>query len=137
MLAIMRALGEWRHHLEGATHKIEILTDHANLKYFMEAKKLNRRQARWSLELSRYNFELIHRPGSQSLKVDLLSRRPDHNRGEEDNKDQILLKPEFFTIKALKQGHMLIHADEQKLLSEIRKCKEYNEAVVKAVEELK
>ena len=28
MLAIMRALDEWRHFLEGATEKFEILTDH-------------------------------------------------------------------------------------------------------------
>ena len=42
MLAIMCALYDWRHYLEGAKHKIEILTDHANLCYFMEAKKLNR-----------------------------------------------------------------------------------------------
>jgi len=45
MLAIIRALEEWRHFLEGATHLIEIWTDHKNLEYFMTAKKLNRRQA--------------------------------------------------------------------------------------------
>ena len=45
MLAIIRALEEWRHFLEGATHLVEIWTDHKNLEYFMMAKKLNRRQA--------------------------------------------------------------------------------------------
>jgi len=45
MLAIIRALEEWRHFLEGATHPVEIWTDHKNLKYFMTAKKLNRCQA--------------------------------------------------------------------------------------------
>jgi len=49
MLAIIRALEEWRHFLERATHPVEIWTDHKNLEYFMTAKKLNRRQARWSL----------------------------------------------------------------------------------------
>src|SRR5258708_2110643 len=34
MLAIMHALDEWRHFLEGATEKFEILTDHWNLAYF-------------------------------------------------------------------------------------------------------
>ena len=51
MLAIMRALEEWRHLVEGAEHRCEIWTDHKNLQYFMTAKKLNRRQARWSLLL--------------------------------------------------------------------------------------
>ena len=41
MLSIMRALEAWRHYLEGAKHKFKIWTDHRNLQYFMEAKKLN------------------------------------------------------------------------------------------------
>ena len=46
MLAIIRALEEWRHFLEGATYPVKIWTDHKNLEYFMTAKKLNCRQAR-------------------------------------------------------------------------------------------
>ena len=42
MLGIIRALEAWRHHLEGAMHKVEIWSDHQNLQYFMGAKKLNR-----------------------------------------------------------------------------------------------
>src|ERR1700753_930860 len=72
MLAIIRALEEYRHLLEGTQHEFEIWTDHKNLEYFMSAKKLTRRQARWSLFLSRFNFKLIHRPGSKSLKPDAL-----------------------------------------------------------------
>ena len=41
MLAIIWALEEWRHFLEGAWHLVEIWTDHKNLEYFMTAKKLN------------------------------------------------------------------------------------------------
>ena len=41
MLAIVRALEEWRHFLEGAEHQFEIWMDHKNLEYFMTAKKLN------------------------------------------------------------------------------------------------
>jgi RNase H-like domain found in reverse transcriptase/Reverse transcriptase (RNA-dependent DNA polymerase) len=41
MLAIVRALEEWRHFVEGAEHQVEIWTDHKNLEYFMTAKKLN------------------------------------------------------------------------------------------------
>ena len=56
MLGIIRALEAWRHHLEGAKHKVKIWSDHQNLRYFMGAKKLNRRQARWALYLSRFNL---------------------------------------------------------------------------------
>ena len=34
MLAIVRALEEWRHFLKGAKHKFKIWTDHKNLEYF-------------------------------------------------------------------------------------------------------
>ena len=38
MLAIIGALDEWRHYLEGTKHTFQIWTDHKNLKYFMTAK---------------------------------------------------------------------------------------------------
>ena len=60
MLAIIHALEEWWHFLEGSHHKSEIWTDHKNLEYFMTAKKLNRQQARWSLYLSCFDFSLHH-----------------------------------------------------------------------------
>ena len=34
MLAIIRALKERRHFLEGAKHHVEVWTDHKNLEYF-------------------------------------------------------------------------------------------------------
>jgi len=63
--------------LKGATTKFEVWTDHKNLKYFMKAQKLNQRQARWALYLSRFDFMLKHVPGSKIGKADSLSRRPD------------------------------------------------------------
>lgn len=49
LLAIKMALEEWRHWLEGAKHPFLIWTDHQNLTYFRDAKRLNSRQARWTL----------------------------------------------------------------------------------------
>jgi len=77
MLAVVRYLEAWRHFLEGAIEKFEIWTDHKNLEYFMKVQKLNRRQARWALYLSRFNFTLKHILGSKMGKADSLSRRPD------------------------------------------------------------
>jgi hypothetical protein len=73
MLAVMRALEEWQHFLEGAKEKVEIWMDHKNLEYFMIVKKLNHRQAQWSLYLSRFNFVMHHRPGTSMGKCDALS----------------------------------------------------------------
>jgi len=46
LLAVIRGLKEYRHHLEGHLHKIEIWSDHQNLTFFRIAQKLTRRQAR-------------------------------------------------------------------------------------------
>lgn len=75
LLAMVKSLEHWRHYLEGTRFKI--LTDHANLKWFMETKTLNHRQVRAYLTLTRYDFTLEHRPGS-SNPADGPSRRPDY-----------------------------------------------------------
>ena len=75
LLAVVRALEEWRHWLEGAAHPFIVWTDHRNLSYIQTAKRLNSRQARWALFLGRFNFSLTFRPGSKNGKPDALSRQ--------------------------------------------------------------
>lgn len=45
LLTIKLALEEWRHWLEEAKHPFEVITDHRNLEYLCEAKKLKTHQA--------------------------------------------------------------------------------------------
>ena len=73
MLAVMRSLEEWQHFLKDVKHKVKIWMDHKNLKYFMTVKKLNHRQARWSLYLSRFNFIMHHHPEKSMGKLWMLS----------------------------------------------------------------
>lgn len=134
LLSIIRGLEEWRHILEGAKHQVEILNDHRNLTYFTKAQRLNRRQARWSLYLSRFNFTLIHRPGKKSGKPDALSRRADHETGDDDNSDCILLPPDLFNTRAT--GGMVLEGTDELLMDRIKKCKNRDESVVKAFREL-
>ncbi|KAI3353355.1 hypothetical protein L3Q82_019890 [Scortum barcoo] len=56
LLAVKMALEEWRHWLEGSTQPFVVWTDHKNLAYIQTAKRLNSRQARWSLFFSRFDF---------------------------------------------------------------------------------
>ncbi|ROL53801.1 Transposon Tf2-6 polyprotein [Anabarilius grahami] len=74
LLAVKLALEEWRHWLEGAKHPFLVLTDHKNLEYLRAAKRLNPRQARWSMFFSRFHFTISFRPGSKNVKADALSR---------------------------------------------------------------
>ena len=77
MLAIIQCLEEWRHLLEGAQTKFEIWSDYKNLEYFMSSQKLNRRQAKWTLYLSRFDFILKHVPESSMGRANSLSRHLD------------------------------------------------------------
>ncbi|KAL0164258.1 hypothetical protein M9458_040011, partial [Cirrhinus mrigala] len=65
----------WRHWLEGADHQFTIITDHKNLQYLREARRLNPRQARWALFFTRFNFKITYRPGSKNASADALSRQ--------------------------------------------------------------
>ncbi len=96
LLAIMLALEEWRHYLMGAYQDFEIWTDHQNLQYFRKPQKVNRRQARWITELAEYYFTLHHKAGTANKKADLLSRRADHDQGQDDNDQVVVLSPEHF-----------------------------------------
>jgi len=93
MLVVVRYLEAWRHFLEGMTTKFKIWIDHKNLEYFMKVQKLNKRQTRWALYLSRFNFTLKYVPESKMEKADSLSKRPDWEiEVDKDNKNKTLVK---------------------------------------------
>ena len=104
MLAIIWCLETWRNFLEEAKDQFEIWTDHKNLKYFMKAQKLNQRQVRQSLYLSRFNFALKHVAGKSMKRTDSLSRRVDWAEDvERDNENQVMLKEEWLEVRAIEQ----------------------------------
>ncbi|EEB88780.1 hypothetical protein MPER_13203 [Moniliophthora perniciosa FA553] len=109
LLAMIRALKEWRHYLMGGKFPFVILSDHDNLRYFRKPQDLNPRQARWLLFLSEFNFKMVHTPGKQLIQADALSRRPDHVTDEDENQQTILLP-----------DHLFINSVHFELESEIR-----------------
>ncbi len=60
LLAVVKLLRHWRTYLAGAPHQIVIHTDHSNLLYWKEPRKISRRIAREFQELQEYNFVLKH-----------------------------------------------------------------------------
>lgn len=73
LMGVVRALEAWRHYLEGLPQKFLIHSDHKNLEYWRTARNLTRRQARWALFLSRFNFELVPKPGKTMGRSDAMS----------------------------------------------------------------
>lgn len=95
LLAIIRTLESWWHYLQGGQQPLRILTDHKNLTYYWSSHWLNRRQARWHLFLSQFDYKLHHYPGSQMVQFGALTRNtPTHTT--DNNVDIILLPDEIF-----------------------------------------
>jgi len=116
--------------------RFEIWTDYKNLEYFMKVQKLNRRQARWALYLSRFDFMLKHIPGSKMGKADSLSRRPDWEVGvERDNEGEILVKSEWLEVRRTEKVEIIVEGVG--LLEKVKWSKVKDNEVVKAVEEMK
>jgi len=76
LMAIIKALEEWRPECDGATYPLQFITDQKNLKYFVTMKLLNRRQLRWSEFLTHFNSQKVYRQGKSNGKADALTCRP-------------------------------------------------------------
>jgi len=136
LLAIIRALSEWRHYIQGSAHTTVVHSDHKNLTYFRSAQKLNRRQARWSLNLSEFDLQLIHVPGKKMIVSDALSRRTDHSSGNERNNEDITLLPNHLfanTIDSEPILHILINLIDTELQEKIANAKNLNTSAAEAL----
>jgi len=123
-LAVIKALGNWRHILIGSPHKIIVWTDHANLQYYHQPQKVNRRVARGINFMAEFPLELKHIAGKKN-RADPLSRRPDYNNGSKDNEEVVAL-PESLFIKAIETtgiDHIIAKLQEQHAL-EMKKLAE-------------
>ncbi|KAL0533465.1 hypothetical protein IC582_030305 [Cucumis melo] len=77
LAAVAFALKIWRHYLYG--EKIQIFTDHKNLKYFFTQKELNMRQRRWLELVKDYDCEILYHPDKANVVADALSRKVSHS----------------------------------------------------------
>ena len=93
LLAVHAALTAWQHWLEGAQQPILIWTDHRNLTYVRDAKRLGPRQVRWALFFCRFNFTLTYHPGSKKVRADALSRLFPPNDPQESPAANTILPP--------------------------------------------
>jgi hypothetical protein len=99
LLAVILALTEWKQYLQGTTHPVTIITDHKNLFYIKDPRKLSRRQARWALFLQDFDIVWKVLPGTKMAPADALSRR-DYVDTSLDNVDTAIV-PSPAIINAL------------------------------------
>ena len=95
-LAIVQALKEWQHYIQGSGHTTTILSDHDNLRHFKVPQTIGWWMARWMLYLSKFDIKLVHIPGKKNIQADALSRRPDLCPEGTDNENVIVLPEHLF-----------------------------------------
>jgi len=103
----------------GATHAIRVRTDHKNLQYFRDPRKITGRQARWIEFLQDFDYTLEHIPGSTNTVADLLSRRKDLNKGVDSNEPRILLPDHLFAPTNPIEVHKIFLEDDPDLRRDI------------------
>ena len=102
----------------------------------MKAQKLNQRQVRWALYLSRFDFMLKHVLGSKMGKANSLSRRPDWEVGvERDNENEMLVKPEWLEARRTETVKIVVEGVD--LLEQVRQSKVKDNEVIKVVKKIK
>lgn len=80
LLAIILAIQQFQHYIWGK--RFVLYTDHQALTFLFNQCKPGSRLLRWKLELSEYDFEIVHRKGSNNVVSDCLSRI-EHPEGQE------------------------------------------------------
>ena len=76
LLAVIQALGTWRHYLSGV--KFTVKTDHRSLQYLKTQPHLSNRQTHWKDTLANFDFDIEYVEGKTNVVADGLSRRADH-----------------------------------------------------------
>ena len=105
-LAIMRGLCNWSHLLKGTTIPILVYTDHANLHYYWDPRKIGTRVAGYLPEREQYNMLLEYKPGATNT-ADELSRRHDHDTGENPINEDVTVWPDRYFCKTHTRIHIM------------------------------
>ena len=103
LLAIVETFKTWCHYLEGYKYEVFILTDHNNLRQFIDTKSLSSCQVRWAQELSQYHFRIDYRQRKANAAADTLSRFSQRSQTEEktlkDENSQIFYRLQASLIR--------------------------------------
>ena len=94
-LAIMRGLCCWTHLLKGTHIPVLVYTDHANLHYYRDPRKIRPCVAGYLPECKQYNILLEYKPGATN-RADTLSRRPDYEGPNPDNNEVLIWPDQYF-----------------------------------------
>ena len=113
-----------------ARQTFKVWSDYANLTYFKAPHKLNYRQACWRTELADYDFVLTHKPGKTLAKADVLSRTPQFDKGEHDNKDVTFIKANWLRGIVYTSNNVIL----QKILNTQKELQDKGEELLTSIQ---
>ena len=83
LLAIVKAFKNWCYYLEDCKYKVLVLTDHNNVRRFIDTKSLSSHQIRWAQELFCYCFRINYCQSKPNRATDALSCYFQRSQGKE------------------------------------------------------
>jgi hypothetical protein len=91
----MHGLHNWAHLLKGTKIPILVYTDHANLHYYQDPRKIGPRVARYLLEQEQYNMLLEYKSGTTN-RANELSCRQDHDTRNNPINEDVTVWPDHY-----------------------------------------
>ena len=83
-LAIVKAFKTWRHYLESCKHKVFLLTNHNNLRRFINTKSLSLKQVRWVQKPLKHHFRIDYCQSKANGAADALFCFLQRNKNKEE-----------------------------------------------------
>ena len=133
MLGLIRALEDWQHFLEGLPEPFEVHTDHKNMEWWSAMQNINHRQARWTIYLSRFTFNIRYIQGKTN-QADVLSRAAISSKYEDsqDNRGVVVIKPE----QLIAAVQLSFHPKSNDLTSHIRNASAREAEVIEGLKSI-
>ena len=120
LFAVVHCLKTWQHYL--GLHKTKVYTDNVSLKYFEIQAQVRAKQLRWHDTLALMNVDLIHKPGSDNVVSDALSRREEFQAMSTIQALRLIYKGEGNLQRKIREGY-LKDPEAQRLLGDLPKGK--------------
>jgi len=122
--AVIWSLHKLRPYLEG--YAFDVVTDHSSLTWLKSMKDPRGRLGRWAMQLLAYDINVVHRPGSQNVVPDALSRAYETQLaalGDVQTRDQWYLtqldkvrkNPNRYPDYGIKQENLFIHRPNSRI----------------------
>ncbi|KFK31775.1 hypothetical protein AALP_AA6G157100 [Arabis alpina] len=128
LAAVIFALKIWRSYLYGG--RVQVFTDHHNLKYIFTQQNLNVRQRRWSELLADYDLDIVYHLGKANTVADALSRRRYVSSQERDVENLVSMLSTLRLCVTSEEPLGLAAADLADLLSRIRVAQEKDQVLL-------